>query len=122
MTGRILVVEDDPTSADVLREALEAAGHEVILAEDGQTALDGLGPVDPDLVLLDLRLPDADGLVLCTTIRQRSDVPIVLCTGTPRSRDAVLGLRLGADDYVRKPIDILELQARVQALLRRRAR
>lgn len=119
--SRILVVEDDPTAADVLREALEADGHEVVLADEGRIALDGLETVNPDLILLDLQLPDADGLVLCAQFRRRTDVPIVLCTGTPRRRDAVLGLRLGADDYVRKPIDVVELQARVRALLRRRS-
>lgn len=120
VASRILVVEDDATAADVLREALEADGHEVILAEEGKLALDRLGDVAPDLIVLDLNLPDADGLVLCTQLRQRTDVPIVLCSGTPRRRDAVLGLRLGADDYVRKPVDVAELQARVQARLRRR--
>jgi len=118
--SRILVVDDDPTAADVLRETLEAAGHEVIVAEEGRLALDGLDAVSPDLIVLDLQLPDADGLVLCTQLRQRTDAPIILCTGTPRRRDAVIGLRLGADDYVRKPIDVAELQARVEALLRRR--
>jgi DNA-binding response OmpR family regulator len=118
--ARILVVEDDPTSADVLLEALRADGHEVVLASDGESALDGFAVAPPDLVVLDLMLPDTDGLVLCNRIRQMSDVPIILCTGTPRRRDAVLGFRLGADDFIRKPVDVIELQERVKVLLRRR--
>jgi DNA-binding response OmpR family regulator len=117
--AHILVVEDDTTAADVILEALRADGHEVTIASDGESALDGFAVSHPDLVVLDLQLPDTDGLVLCSRIRAMSNVPIILCTGTPRSRDAVLGFRLGADDYVRKPVDVLELQERVKALLRR---
>lgn len=119
MAACILVVEDDATTADVLFEALRADGHDVVLASDGEQAIDGLSAAQPDLVVLDLMLPDTDGLVLCGRIRQLSAVPIILCTGTPRRRDAVLGFRLGADDFVRKPVDVLELQERVRALLRR---
>jgi DNA-binding response OmpR family regulator len=119
VAARVLVVDDDPNVSAMLVDALAAVGYEVVLATDGQGALDGFAVTAPDLVVLDLQLPDTDGLVLCSRIRQISSVPIILCTGTPRRADAVLGFRLGADDCVRKPVDVVELQERVRKLLRR---
>jgi DNA-binding response OmpR family regulator len=121
VVARVLVVEDDPNVAELLVDALAADGHDAVVAADAQSALDGFAVTAPDLVVLDLQLPDTDGLVLCSRIRQISDVPIILCTGTPRRADAVLGARLGANDYVRKPVDVLDLQQRVRALLGRQA-
>jgi DNA-binding response OmpR family regulator len=115
----ILVVEDNPATARALTELLESNGYQVSTAEDGSTAKTLLDEVRPDLVILDLMLPDVDGLVLCADLKARMDVPIIVCSGTNRKRDGTLALRLGADDFIGKPFDIYDLEARVEAVLRR---
>jgi DNA-binding response OmpR family regulator len=115
----ILVVEDDPEVARALLDALEMAGYRVWHAADGGEARDYLGRVGPDLILLDLMLPDVDGLVLCTHLKSVAQVPIVICSATARRSDPVLALKLGADDFVRKPFELDDLLARIEAVLRR---
>jgi two-component system response regulator MtrA len=117
----ILVVEDDPSAAGMLRDLLESSGYQVTVAANGSQAKSMVEEVRPDLVILDLMLPDMDGLVLCSELRSQaqSDIPIIVCSGTVRRRDAILALRLGADDFVQKPFDIYDLEARIEAVLRR---
>jgi len=118
----VLIVEDNPATARALTELLESNGYHVTVAEDGATARSLLDEVHPDLIILDLMLPDVDGLVLCADLKARLDVPIIVCSGTNRKRDGTLALRLGADDFVAKPFDMYDLEARVEAVLRRSSR
>jgi two-component system response regulator MtrA len=117
----ILIVEDDPAMHDLLRDALETSGYRVWIAENASDAKDMVRDVRPDLVILDLMLPDADGLVLCAALKARANVPIIICSATNRKRDAVLALHLGADDFVAKPFELDDLEARIEAVLRRSA-
>ncbi len=123
MGQRVLVVDDDQTVSDVVRRYLERAGFAVTLAADGQTALRAYEAERPDLVVLDLMLPGIDGLEVCRRLRTRADeVPIVMLTALGEEADRVLGLQLGADDYVTKPFSPRELVLRVQSVLRRTTR
>jgi two-component system response regulator MtrA len=115
----ILIVEDDAAIARVLIDALDMAGYRVWHAIDGADAKSQLERASPDLILLDLILPDIDGLVLCYSLKAQANVPIVICSGTARKRDPILALKLGADDFVKKPFEIDDLLARVEAVLRR---
>ncbi len=115
----ILVVEDDPVTARALVEVLELADYRVWHAADGHEARGFLERARPDMILLDLLLPDVDGLVLCSTLKSAADVPIVICSASARRSDPVLSLKLGADDFVRKPYQVDDLLARVEAILRR---
>jgi DNA-binding response OmpR family regulator len=115
----ILVVEDDPSVARVLVDALEMANYRVWHAVDGHDARGQLERARPDLILLDLLLPDIDGLVLCSTLRTIADVPTIICSATSRRSDPILALKLGADDFIKKPFDIDDLLARIEAVLRR---
>jgi DNA-binding response OmpR family regulator len=117
----ILLIEDDPEIALMLRDVLESRGYRVEHAEGGAKGEVLLERVHPDLVLLDLMLPDADGLVLCANLKARADVPIIICSATTSKRDSILGFKLGADDFIAKPFEPAELEARVEALLRRTA-
>ena len=117
--GSILLVEDDPGVAMTLTDVLESEGYGVTHAPDGSTAKSKLDEVNPDLIILDLMLPDSDGLVLCSDLKARSEAPIIICSATSRKRDAVLGFKLGADDFVAKPFHVDELLTRVQAAIRR---
>src|SRR5581483_5699837 len=119
--AHILVIEDDPSTAGMLKELLESSGYQVWTAESGAQAKSMVDVAHPDLIILDLMLPDMDGLVLCAELRSQaqSDIPIIVCSGTSRKRDAILALRLGADDFVSKPFDIFHLEARIEAVLRR---
>jgi DNA-binding response OmpR family regulator len=117
----VLLIEDDPAVAQVLIEALENAAYRVVHAPSGAQAKVLLAQALPDLIILDLILADTDGLVLCADIRARCDTPIIVCSATTRKRDALLALRLGADDFVPKPFDLSELLTRV-AVVHRRAR
>ena len=119
--GRILVVEDEPSNADLLDHILVSHGYEVWTAQTGAQAEAILERHRPDLVLLDLLLPDVDGLVLCSQIRARWSARVVVVSGTQRYRDRILSLRLGADDFIAKPFDVSELLARVDTALRRQA-
>jgi len=116
---RVLVVDDDATVADVVRRYLERDGYEVQLAADGETALRIAAEREPDLVVLDLMLPGIDGLEVCRRLRASSDVPVVMLTALGEESDRVVGLQLGADDYVTKPFSPRELALRVASVLRR---
>jgi DNA-binding response OmpR family regulator len=115
----ILVVEDDPAVARTLVEALEIVDYRVWHAHDGQDARNQVELIRPDLILLDLMLPDVDGLVLCSALKAVSDVPTIICSATSRRSDPVLALKLGADDFVKKPFVLDDLLARIEAVLRR---
>ena len=115
----ILVVDDERRIVDVARDYLEHAGFEVVTAGDGRSALESAKARMPDLVVLDLGLPGMDGLDVARELRRDSDVPIVMLTARDDELDRVLGLELGADDYVTKPFSPRELVARVRAVLRR---
>ena len=119
MGSTVLVVEDDPHTVEVVRLYLQRDGHSVLTAPDGLSGLQLFREGRPDLVVLDLMLPGVDGLQVCRTIRQESDVPIVMLTARVEEEDRVAGLELGADDYVTKPFSLRELAARVRAVLRR---
>src|ERR1700690_3235224 len=119
MARTILVVDDEPTQREMLAEALEAEGFTIVTAADGRTALFKFREVKPDLVLLDLMLPEMSGIEVCRIIRAESGVPILMLTAKNSELDKVVGLELGADDYVTKPFSLRELIARVRALLRR---
>jgi DNA-binding response OmpR family regulator len=119
-TCSILVVDDDPDMLDHMSDCLRSAGHSVWPASSASEARALVRRQHPDLVVLDLILPDADGLLLCQSLREKIEAPIVIVSGTQRSRDAVLALRIGADDFIGKPFDPDEFEARVGALLRRR--
>ncbi len=123
MTGsRILLVDDDPDIIQILRDNLELDGYSVTVADKGKEALSAFEEMGADLVVLDLLLPDIDGIQVCRCIRQRSDAPILMLTARDRVSDKVLGLESGADDYLVKPFEYLELAARIRACLRRRDR
>jgi two-component system response regulator RegX3 len=116
---RILIVEDEPGLAESVRYALESEGFEVSVATTGIHGLDVARRSGPDLVLLDLMLPEMSGLDVCRQIRSSSDVPIIMLTAKDSEADKVSGLELGADDYMTKPFSMRELIARVRAHLRR---
>src|SRR6266540_6081314 len=118
-TKKILIVEDDESIGRVLVEVLEEENYRVWLASTGEEGERLLNEVHPDLLLLDIMLPDADGLVFCAQLRPRWQVPVILMSASQRLADRVLGLKLGADDFVPKPFDIQELSARIEAVLRR---
>jgi DNA-binding response OmpR family regulator len=115
----LLLVDDEPRIRRVLRLALEDEGYEVSEAANGLDALTALRREPPDVVLLDLMLPDRDGFTVCREIRRTSDVPVIMVTARTDSHDVVAGLEAGADDYVTKPLVAKELSARIRALLRR---
>jgi DNA-binding response OmpR family regulator len=117
----ILVVEDDAATAFMLTDVLESTGYRVREAATGAVARTLVEQLEPDLIILDLVLPDEDGLVLCSVLKNMADVPILICSGTQRRRDAFLSLKLGADDFIAKPFDVYDLLARVEVLLRRAA-
>lgn len=119
-TGTVLVVDDEPKVCELLRAYLERSGYGVLCASDGTSALEAAERRRPDLVLLDLNLPGMDGLEVCKALRQRSTVPIIMITARDEEADRVVGLELGADDYVTKPFSPREVVARVKAVLRRR--
>ncbi len=122
MARTILVVDDEPTLRETLVEALESDGFRVVAATDGREALERFREERPDLVLLDLMLPELSGIEVCRIIRAESGVPIVMLTAKDSELDKVVGLELGADDYVTKPFSLRELSARVRAQLRRAER
>ena len=119
MSARILVAEDDRMQAELIRVYLERDGHRVLVVHDGRQALDRARARRPDLLVLDVMMPGIDGLDLCRILRAEVDVPILLVTARTTEDDVLLGLDLGADDYVTKPFSPRELAARVRALLRR---
>ena len=120
MVTRILIVDDEPPIIDILEYNLKKANYKVIVARDGQEALDKARHQRPDLVILDLMLPKLDGLEVCRALRRDGDLPIIMLTAKDEEIDRVVGLELGADDYVVKPFSVRELLARVKTVLRRR--
>ncbi|MCB0978728.1 MAG: response regulator transcription factor [Acidimicrobiales bacterium] len=121
-TQRILVIDDDVALSEVVGRYLEAAGYEVMFAADGQTGLEQALRELPDLVVLDLMLPRLDGIEVCRRIREVAPIPVVMLTARGEEDDRIAGLQIGADDYVTKPFSPRELEARVEAVLRRAAR
>jgi DNA-binding response OmpR family regulator len=121
MPARILIVDDEPPIVDMLAYNLRRANYEVVIARDGQEALDKARAEQPDLIVLDLMLPRVDGLDVCRALRRERDVPIIMLTARDSEIDRVVGLELGADDYVVKPFSVRELMARVKNVLRRTA-
>ncbi len=119
MKQRILVVDDEPAVSDLLAYNLQKAYYEVFLAPDGREALRLAREKSPDLILLDLMIPFVDGLDVCRELRKTSQVPIIMITARGEEIDRVVGLELGADDYVTKPFSVRELMARIKAVLRR---
>jgi DNA-binding response OmpR family regulator len=119
MTQRILVVDDEPAVTDLLAYNLRKALYEVFTAADGRTALKLARECKPDLILLDLMIPEVDGLDVCRELRKTSGVPIIMITARGEEVDRVVGLEIGADDYVTKPFSVRELMARIKAVLRR---
>ncbi len=117
--GRILFVEDEKSISQPFADALRRAGYEPMVTTTGAEALELADDTDPDLVLLDLGLPDADGRDVCRELRRRSDVPIVMLTARGTEMDRIVGLELGADDYVVKPFSASEVISRIRAVLRR---
>ena len=119
MYAKILIVDDEPPIIDVLQYNLQQAGYDVVVAWDGEQALALTRSDQPDLIILDLMLPKIDGIDVCRTLRRESEVPIIMLTAKDEEIDRVLGLELGADDYVVKPFSVRELMARVKSVLRR---
>jgi DNA-binding response OmpR family regulator len=119
MAATIVLIEDDPEIAQLLHDVLVARDYVVHHALGGEAGMRLIREVHPDLVILDLLLPDSDGLLLCADIRSVLDVPVIICSATRERRDALLGFKLGADDFVPKPFEPAELEARVEAVLRR---
>jgi len=122
MRAQVLVADDDPRQAEVVRRYLIADGFDVVVVHDGQAALDEARRLRPDLLILDVMMPGLDGLQVCRTLRQESDVLVLMLTARATEDDLLLGLELGADDYLTKPFSPRELMARVRTLLRRTGR
>lgn len=119
MSAKILIVDDEPPIIDVLSYNLKQANYQVVIARDGEEALGQAQREQPDLIILDLMLPRLDGLEVCRILRRERDVPIIMLTARDAEVDRVVGLELGADDYVVKPFSVRELLARVKNVLRR---
>lgn len=117
--GKVLVADDDGNIAELLRLYLEKEGFKVAIAADGEEALSKFGAENPDIVLLDIMMPKLDGWQVCREIRKTSNCPIIMITAKGETFDKVLGLELGADDYVVKPFDAKEIVARIKAVMRR---
>ncbi|PRX98072.1 response regulator transcription factor [Allonocardiopsis opalescens] len=122
MPARILIAEDDHKQADLVRRFLEHEGHATTVVHDGRSAIEETRRRRPDLLVLDLMLPAVDGLDVCRVLRTEQDIPIIMLTARAGEDDLLLGLALGADDYVTKPYSPRELAARVRTVLRRAAR
>ena len=117
--GKVLVVDDDNNICELLKLYLEKDGWSVIISHDGEEAVVKFNALKPDVVLLDIMLPELDGWQVCREIRKKSNVPIIMITAKSETFDKVLGLELGADDFIVKPFDMKELSARIKAVLRR---
>ena len=117
--GKVLVVDDDKNICELLRLYLEKEGYNAIISHDGEEAVVKFNALKPDIILLDIMLPGLDGWQVCREIRKKSNVPIIMITAKGETFDKVLGLELGADDYVVKPFDAKEVIARIKAVYRR---
>jgi DNA-binding response OmpR family regulator len=115
----ILVVDDEPNLTDLVRDYLEREGYTVLVAADGRSALDLVRSRQPDLVVLDVMLPELDGVEVCRRLRQTSDAYVIMLTARAEEVDKIVGLSVGADDYLTKPFSPRELVARIKAMLRR---
>ncbi|GLY93841.1 response regulator transcription factor [Actinoplanes sp. NBRC 103695] len=122
MCAHVLVAEDNVKQAEVLRRYLEADGHSTVVVHDGRSALEHARRQPPDLLVLDVMMPGLDGLNVCRILRQESDLLVLMLTARTEEEDLLLGLELGADDYLTKPYSPRELAARVRTLLRRAGR
>ena len=122
MCAQVLVADDDPRQAEVIRRYLVADGHDVVVVHDGRAALDQARRLQPDLLVLDVMMPGADGLQVCRTLRAESDVLVLMLTARTSEDDMLRGLELGADDYLTKPYSPRELVVRARTLLRRATR
>ena len=119
MAKRILLVDDEPLIVKGLKFALEQDGYEIDSAEDGEMAIEKVQSGSYDLILLDVMLPKLSGIEVCQSVREKSDVPIIMLTAKGEDMDKILGLEYGADDYMTKPFNILEVKARIKSILRR---
>ena len=119
MPKKILVIDDEPKIVDICRDYLKASGFDVVTAPDGLRGLAAARREKPDLIVLDLMLPGMDGLDVCRTLRRETDTPIIMLTARVEESDKLVGLELGADDYITKPFSPRELAARVRVVLRR---
>ncbi len=117
--GKVLIVDDDQNICELLRLYIEKEGFDTRIANDGKAALEAFEEYNPDLILLDIMLPELDGWQVCREIRKKSQCPIIMLTAKSEVFDKVLGLELGADDYVVKPFEAKEIVARIKAVLRR---
>ena len=117
--GKILVADDDQNIAELLRLYLEKEGYTVVLAADGEQAIERFSAENPDIVLLDIMMPEMDGITALAKLRQVSNVPVILLTAKSEDTDKILGLNVGADDYITKPFNPVEVAARVRSQLRR---
>lgn len=122
MCAHVLVAEDDEMQAELIRRSLLAEGHTATVVHDGRAALDAARRIAPDLVVLDLMLPVIDGFGVCRVLRRDVDIPVVMLTARSEEGDILLGLELGADDYMTKPYSPRELMARIRTVLRRSGR
>ncbi len=119
MSKKILIVDDEKAIVDILDHNLKREGYETVQAYDGEEAIETIKNEKPDLILLDVMLPKMDGLSICKTVRQTSNIPIIMVTAKEDVVDKVIGLELGADDYITKPFSVREVVARVKANLRK---
>jgi DNA-binding response OmpR family regulator len=119
MPKKILIVDDEPQIVEICQDYLKAAGYDTVTASNGAKGLTLARREKPDLIVLDLMMPEMDGLEVCRTIRRESDVPIIMLTARVEETDKLIGLELGADDYITKPFSPRELVARVRVVLRR---
>ena len=119
MSNHILIIEDDPNIAELIRLYLEKDNFEVTIASDGRTGVNAFYSSKPDLILLDIMLPEMDGWEVCREIRKTDKTPIIMLTAKDETVDKITGLELGADDYIAKPFDMKEVIARIHAVLRR---
>jgi len=119
LDATLLIVDDDKDIVQILKANLELDGYRVFCAYDGRSGLQMAREYRPDLIILDLALPDIDGILVCQRLRRETDIPIVMLTAREGISDRVLGLECGADDYIVKPFNFLELSARIKAVLRR---
>jgi DNA-binding response OmpR family regulator len=119
MTGRVLIIEDDAKIRMLLKEYLEGNGFQVITLSDGNNSIDFINDESPDIVILDIMLPGKNGLEVLKEIRQKSSIPVIMLTAKGEDADRIVGLELGADDYLSKPFNPRELLARLRAVMRR---
>lgn len=117
--GKVLIIDEDKNCCNTLKASLEKDGYSVILSHDGDEALIKFNALKPDIILLDVVIPKTDGWQICREVRKKSNIPLIIITSKSETFDKVLGLELGADDYIVKPFDIKEVMARIKAVNRR---